>query len=184
MKKYLLSMLFILLSMGIQAQYGQNISTKKSNNSFDLSKLTFGGNLGLQFGDYTAINIAPQIGYNLSQYINVGGGFSYTYFREKQDHGNLKISSNYLGFNLYTQIYPVQYLVFKIQPEINRMWRTYESKSAGQKYKEEKFIPVCLIGGGLRFGAVTAMIEYDVAQNKNSPYGSDLFYSLGYTFSF
>lgn len=196
MKRYSLLILFVCCILSIQAQYSYGTSNSnnpklpkptiknKPKNSFDLSRLTFGGGIGLQFGDYTAVNIAPQIGYDFSKYINAGAGLSYTYYREKFDHDNIKRSSHYFGFNVYTRIYPVEYLVVMVQPEINRMWRTDEYRREGIKNKEEKFIPVCLVGGGLRLGPMTAMIQYDIAQNENSPYGDRIFYSVGYTFNF
>jgi len=190
MRKILLAMAIVCSTLGMHAQYqyrnnNQRQTIKKeSNNSFNLSKLTFGGGLGLQFGDYTAINVAPQVGYNFSQYINAGAGLSYTYYREKYNHDNWKRTSSYLGFNVYARIYPVSFLVFSIQPEMNRMWQTDKFEHTGEKLKKEKFIPVCLIGGGVRLGPMTAMIQYDVAQNEYSPYGDNIFYSVGYTFSF
>lgn len=180
MTKYLLLTILSCLTIAT----AQSQSTQNSKSSFDINNLTFGGGFGLQFGDYTAINISPQIGYNFSQYINAGAGFSYSYYREKYDHDNLKRNNHYLGFNVYSRIYPVPYLVLMVQPEMDRMWRTDKISSTGQTFKDEKFIPVCLVGGGLRLGSVTAMIQYDVAQNKYSPYGNNVFYSIGYSFGF
>lgn len=151
---------------------------------FDASRVTLGGGLGLQFGDYTVVNIAPQVGYNVSSYLNAGAGFTYSYYSRKYDHSSLKQSSNYLGFNLYGLIYPIPYVVLKVQPEVNRMWQTNEERTTGYKETTEEFMFVCLVGGGLRLGPVTAMLQYDVVQNEYSPYGNKLFYSVGYTFSF
>lgn len=151
---------------------------------FNPSKITIGGGIGLQFGDYTLINVAPQIGYNLGNYFNVGGGFTYTYFGEKFDNNHYKQTSSYLGFNLYTKLYPVPFLVVMIQPEVSRMWKTVENRQNHTKNSVDKMIPSCIVGAGLRLGAVTAMLKYDLAQNVDSPYGSRIFYSVGYTFGF
>ncbi len=151
---------------------------------FQPSRLTFGGGLGLQFGDYTLVNIAPQVGYNFSQYLNAGAGFTYSHYSQKYDNDQFKQTNNYLGFNLYGRFYPIPYIVLQVQPEINRMWRSVEYRVTNEKIKDEKFIPVCLVGAGVRLGPVTAMIQYDVAQNDDSPYGNRLFYSVGYTFGF
>jgi len=152
------------------------------NAQFQVSRLTFGGGLGVQFGDYTLVNIAPQVGYNFNRYLNAGAGFTYTHFNDKYD--GWKQTNNYLGFNVYGKVYPIPYVVLLVQPEINRMWQTIENRANRNKTKEEEFVPVFLVGGGVRLGSVTAMIQYDVAQDENSPYGNRLFYSLGYTFSF
>lgn len=156
-----------------------------ANAQFQMNRLTFGGGLGLQFGDYTLVNIAPQVGYNFNSYLNAGAGFTYTHYGRKYDHNQFKETNNYLGFNVYGRFYPIPYIVLMIQPEINRMWQTMEYRTPPRsKEKREEFVPVCLVGGGLRLGPVTAMIQYDLAQNSDSPYGNRLFYSLGYTFGF
>lgn len=171
MKKVVFFLLLISISITSNAQLLKN-------------RLTFGGGIGMQFSDYTHVNIAPQVGYNVNNYLNVGAGFTYSYFSDKYDHNQYKETNNYLGFNLYGKIYPIPYLVLMIQPEASRMWKSVEDRSTHEKVKKEKFIPVFLIGGGLRLGPMTAMIQYDAAQDSNSPYGNKFFYSVGYTFGF
>jgi len=149
---------------------------------FQTSRLTFGGGVGVQFGDYTLVNVAPQVGYDFNKYLNAGAGFTYTYYSNKYDSWREK--NSYLGFNLYGKVYPIPYVVLMVQPEINRMWRTLEYRPTHKKNKEEEFVPVVLVGGGVRLGPITAMIQYDVVQDENSPYGDRLFYSVGYTFNF
>lgn len=147
-------------------------------------KLTFGGGVGLQFGEYTLINLAPQVGYNVGNMLNVGAGFTYTYYSDKYDHDRYKQSNSYLGFNVYAKCYPTSYLVVMVQPEASRMWKTVKDRTANLKTTTDKFIPSCVVGAGLRMGPITAMLKYDLAQNTDSPYGTRIFYSVGYTFSF
>ena len=54
-----------------------------SSSGFDLSKLSLGGTFGLQFGDYTVINLSPQVGYDFSKYFTFGAGLGYTYYKDK-----------------------------------------------------------------------------------------------------
>lgn len=154
-----------------------------ANAQFNWRRVTVSGGLGLQFGDYTLINIAPQIGYDLTDYLNMGVGINYSHFSEKINRSSYKLSNNYLGMNAYVKLYPLPFIVLMAQPEINRMWMTIKYDN-GTKIEETKMVPTCLVGGGLRIGAMTAMIQYDLAQNSRSPYGSKLFYSVGYTFNF
>lgn len=149
---------------------------------FNPSRLTLGGGLGLQFGDYTVVNIAPQVGYKLSNIVTVGGGLTYTYYREKY-HTEID-TNNYFGLNLFTRVYPVSFLVLSLQPEANRMWKTVENRLTMEKIKTDKLIPSCVVGVGVSMGPIIAMLKYDVVQNGDSPYGSRIFYSLGYTFEF
>lgn len=152
---------------------------------FDRSKLVIGGNLGMQFGNYTLINVAPQVGYRLSPYFTAGAGVSYTYYKDDYIYTNARsydYRASYFGMNLFGRVYPIKYVVLSVQPEASRMWRSYDTPTG--KIKDDKFVPSVLIGGGLSLGPVTAMIQYDVVQNKNSPYSDNIFYSVGYTFSF
>lgn len=157
-----------------------NEAKSGSGFQFDKSKLSIGGNLGLQFGDYTVVNVSPQVGYDFSKYLTAGAGFGYTYLKES--HYNTKWTNSYLSFNLFGRFYPIDFLVIGIQPEISRMWQTV--KVNGMGYSETKFVPSFLVGGGVRYGGVIAMIQYDVIQDDYSPYGDNLVYTIGYTFNF
>jgi len=189
MKKLLLITALIVSTISLNAQnYGrsdQDVSVGSAI-GFDKSKLTYGGGFGLQFGSYTLINVAPQVGYNFSEKFNAGAGVSYTYYKDDFYVYNDKWDEkrHYAGFNLYARFYPIQYIVVSVQPEANRMWMTQSPKGSGKGYSENKFVPSCIIGAGVRMGPVTAMIQYDVAQNKHSPYGDNIFYSVGYVWGF
>lgn len=169
MKKVVLFVFFIIIGFAANAQ-------------FQLNKLSVSGGLGLQFGDYTVVNVAPQVGYNFTNYLNAGAGFTYTYYKEK--YNQLKQTNSYFGLNLYGKLYPIPYVVLMVQPELNRMWQTVKDIRTGISEKTEEVVPVCLVGGGVRFGPMTLMLQYDLAQDKYSPYGNRIFYSVGYTFGF
>ena len=149
---------------------------------FDLKKLEFGGNLGLSFGsNVTSIIIAPQVGYVFDPHFSAGFGINYSYYHYSSDYYD-SMSLNYMGFNVYGRIKPVQPIVLQIQPEIYRMWGSSSGLSVSQ------LVPTCLAGGGVILplgngSGVSMMLYYDLVQNAYSPYGSRLFYSVGYTFS-
>ena len=188
MRKVLFVFVFILSLVEVQGQSSNynryKYQATQSSNRFDPSHLTFGGSFGLQFGDYTTINVAPQVGYSFNKYINAGVGLTYTYYKDDYyyDYSKIKDSRSYFGINLYAKLYPVDFLVIMVQPEANRMWSTIKDERTSEKYTENKFVPSIVVGGGLRFGPVTAMLKYDVVQDKNSPYGNNIFYSVGYSF--
>lgn len=156
------------------------VTAKKSGSGFDMSKLTVGGNFGLQFGDYTIVNISPQVGYKFSKYFTLGTGIGYTYYKE--DYRNSEYKRHYATFNLYARLFPIEYIVIGVQPEVSRMWQsqTYYNET----YKNNEFVPTMLVGGGLRLGGMLAMIQYDLVQDKNSPYGDGIVYTVGYSFDF
>lgn len=176
MRKIVLILSFIL-SLGVGTAYSQYYPASNSS-GFDPSRLTYGGSFNMQFGDYTAIGISPQIGYNFSKYLNAGAGFGYNYFREKE--GDYKWSRHYLSFNVYGQVYPIDYIVLAVQPEISRMWQNEEYSDLKIKY--DKFVPSVVVGAGFRYGGMVAMLKYDVVQDDYSPYGSNIFYSVGFHF--
>jgi hypothetical protein len=156
---------------------------KKAGFVFDKRKLTFGGGIGLQFGDYTLVHVAPQVGYNFSGKFNAGAGFTYTYLSYDENAYNTSVSYNYFGFNTYARFYPIPYLILQVQPEIGRIWTSSERMRDGTTQKANYMTPSCLLGGGLRMGLLTAMLQYDIIQDKNSPYRDGLFYSVGISFS-
>ncbi len=149
----------------------------KGSQSYSSGRIVLGGTLGMSFGDYTNINVSPQIGYMVSNYLTLGGGVSYNYYGQK----NSDYTRNYLGANLYARAYPIQYLSFYAQPEVQRSW--------GKVSAAEKTENVCaclLLGAGLVLptssGGVNITFYYDVLQQPSSPYGNKIGYSIGYTF--
>lgn len=156
------------------------VNTTIKTSKFDVRRLEFGGSFGLQFGNYTLINISPQVGYRLSNKFSAGVGLGYTYYGTEIRGEDYK--EHFASFNVYGRLYPVNFIVLSVMPEISKMWQTYEYLGGKESYS--KFVPSLVVGAGIRLGPITAQIKYDVVQDKHSPYGNDLFYSIGYTFSF
>lgn len=139
-----------------------------------------GGNMGMGFGDYTNISIAPQIGYSWNKYFTLGGGISYNYY----EHKRADYSLNYLGMHLYGRAYPIDYITLYAQPELQRRW----GRVRDQKTSEELF-GCLLLGAGVVIpagnrGGMIVTFYYDVIQNPYSPYGNRIGYSVGYSYSF
>lgn len=182
MKKIgILFVCMLLATISISAQTSERKMYKPNGDlpttsGFDKSKLSLGGSLGLQFGDYTLINISPQVGYDISKNLTLGAGLGYTYYKEKGYYNDYSVS--YLNFDIFGRFYPIENIVLSVQPEMSRMWRTVGGNT------ESKFVPSVLVGGGLRYDGMLAMIQYDVVQNINTPYGNTIFYTVGYTFNF
>jgi len=193
MKKYLFIFLLLIIAINIKSENFGNLLLADNNEfKFDVRKLTFGGGIGFGFGsgddDYWGLNISPQIGYNFSNKINAGFGISYAYYKENYNVyfnnqvDKWKDSKSYFGMNLYGNYYPIQWVVFRIRPEIMRMWQTTERKSDGEKYSSEKFIPAVVIGAGVRLKPMMLTINYDVVQDRNTPYGKNIFFNVGFWF--
>ncbi len=168
MKKYLILFLFSSLSF-VQVQA-----------KIDKNKLIIGGNLGGTItNDIKSVTVSPQIGYRFNQFFSSGFGLGYNYY--SYDYGiSERISRNYLGLNVYGEVNPIKYVAFRVQPEIQYLWG---------KNIDSQAVPCVLVGGGLTLpagnrGGISVMIYYDVIQHENSPYGNEIFYSIGYVFGF
>ena len=129
MKKYLLAAcLFALCSVVAVAQDGEEEGTKSGG--FDKSKLFFGGNFGLAFGNYsTLVNVSPQVGYRFNRYLAAGAGVNFILSSYKYDFGD--INQNYkeqygvTGLNVFGRVYPIEYIFVQVQPEANYTWIKY-----------------------------------------------------------
>lgn len=141
---------------------------------------SFDGNFGLGFGDYTTINLSPQIGYSPNSFFTFGVGINYNYYDDR-DYDD---SRHYFGGNLFMKLHPIPYITLQIQPEIQKSWRRVD----GERVSGDIF-PCLLVGAGgnLPVGPgryFSLMFYYDLLQRHNTPYGSKIFYSVGYSFSF
>jgi len=169
MKKLIICSLFFCASI---VAFGQSVgtSTRFAN------RLEVGGQFGLAFGNSTAVVIAPQLGYIVNKYLTVGAGVNYTHL------SNDDFSDNYLGFSVFGRVRPIPYIVLQLQPEIFRVWE----KTKWNNQTNSEMVPTFLIGGGVVIpmggrGGMSIMVNYDVVQNKHSPYHAGVFMSVGYT---
>jgi len=62
-----------------------------SEQGFNWSRVTLGGGLGLTFGTITLIEIAPTVGYYLTDNVLAGAGVNYIYYEDKTINFNTSI---------------------------------------------------------------------------------------------
>ncbi len=182
-KRFLFGLFFLVMSVAVWAQ--------EETTGFDKSRLFFGGNFGLSFGNYTLVNLTPQVGYQLNQYLAVGTGINFIYSQYKTEYNTgatySRQDQGYVGLNIFGRVYPIRQVFFQVQPEANYSWGELKYYDPDQEYKLPKeIVPTVLIGlGGAiptgRSGAMIIMLQYDVVQNIRSPYGNAVFYSFGYS---
>ncbi|HSC53458.1 MAG TPA: hypothetical protein VLC98_07560 [Phnomibacter sp.] len=160
---------------------------------FDPSRLVFGGNIGATFGDYTFIQVSPQVGYAFNQYFTAGAGINFVFSSEKyRDYnGNelYKYEYGYAGLNLFARAFPVRFLMVSAQPEVNYNWGRikYNLPNTPDQKLDDIFIPSLLLGAGVVIpaggkGGMMVSIQYDVIQHERSPYGTNAFINFGFTF--
>lgn len=153
------------------------LSGHTQNQSPAKGKWRFEGSYGMAFGNQTTFNIIPQVSYTHSPYFSVGGGLNYIYYHYSHEHNTDKM--NYMGLNLFARLNPFPYLTFQIQPEVLQRW----GKHNGDRISG-RIVPTFLAGGGFNIpagpGSIHLLFLFDVIQNDYTPYGNDLYYSIGY----
>jgi hypothetical protein len=165
---------------------------EKEKKKFDPSRLVFGGNLGASFGDYTFVNVSPQVGYMFNPYFTAGAGINYVHSSYKTRYSNEEIteSYNYAGMNLFGRVFPTSFLFASLQPEVNYSWGKIKFENNTQPDIEQKaeWIPTLLVGAGIMVGGgggrggLMLSVQYDLAQNPRSPYGTSPFIGMGFSF--
>lgn len=193
MKKYFF-LLLLISGLSIQQGFAQeeDKDAPPPHPGFDKSKLFFGGNFGLGFGNRnTYVNVSPQVGYRFNQYVAAGVGVNFNYRGVKLDYGGGDVERQrygYSGLNIFGRVYPIPFLLLQAQPELNYSWGSYKyADQPTQKYPGV-FVPSLLLGAGGAIptgggnGALILMLQYDVLQEGRSPYGRNVFFTMGYNF--
>ncbi len=112
-------------------------------------KVVVGGNFGAQFGNVTAVDISPLIGYRFTPKFTAGVGYTYQFVKYKypyDDPFNLfyDYKLNVTGGRVYAQ----QQLFYGLfaHAEYEYLWFKYESLETLETYKSE--YPGLFLGGG------------------------------------
>ena len=118
--KLLLVLGLLIGSFSVNAQYYEAEKKENTENTKPKSikdKLHFGGSLGLQFGSFTSIYIAPIVYYDLSEKIMIGAGFNYIY--QSYDWYGKEYKSSIYGPKLAAIFKPFSQLIVSTEFEYN-----------------------------------------------------------------
>jgi hypothetical protein len=189
MKFILLGAFLIILLNEPYAQKDNN----KGNGSELIHKFFTGGTLGLQFGTYTSINIAPFIGYRFNEYLACGLGPNYTYYhmRDNSYYPPAIYKTNLYGGSFFTRVYFLKDVI----PSIKDIYLhgEFEALNVESQYfdlsmthPEKRYWVGSIFGGaGIRqmMGErtfVTITVLYNFNETLDSPYyGNPLVYRVG-----
>lgn len=187
MKKILFLVSLLLANVFVFAQDEDSTENKKG---FRKENLFIGGNFGLTFGDYTLLNVSPQLGYRFTKRIAAGVGVTAQFvgYKERDYNGDVyrKVTQGVTGLNIFGRFYPVEQVFIQLQPEANYIFgkQTYFQPTKVEYKLDAVIAPSLLAGGGTVLpagrGSFIASVFYDVLQNKNSPYGKRPVYNFGY----
>jgi hypothetical protein len=176
MKKILLALTLTLLTGMLWAQKEQ----PEKKTGFKKENLYIGGGLNIGAGSgMFAIGVIPEVGYSLTNWLDVGIPFNLNYQTQRLQDFNGSVYAKYRAFNygtgMYLRIWPVDFLHITVQPEYNWIKLTQIDVFSNQKqsytYNAESFLVGIGYGSreiGNRFSYLTVMI--DLARNINSPY--------------
>jgi hypothetical protein len=67
-------------------------------------KIYVGGNLGLQFGTTTDVEVSPHIGYYITPRWSAGVGLTYNYYNQAPNYYYKRFETHIYGYNLFTQL--------------------------------------------------------------------------------
>ena len=152
-------LLIIVLTILCQSLFGQDNDNQKKSD-----KIYFGGNLGLNFGDITYIEISPLIGYKFNDNYSAGLSFTYRYFKDKR----FEVSGNVLGGSIFNR-YNVTDELFLIA-EYQMLSYSSLNSSFSENENSRITIPYLWVGGGYNYrlgnrSAIFISFVYDLIQD-------------------
>jgi len=136
------------------------------------SRLAFGGYLGLSFGDITYVEIAPLVGYRVTDNFTAGLGLRYIYYKDNF----YNYESNIYGGTIFGRYNIFRGLFVEADFEANNLEALTVVDPINQVYTlDRQWIPSLLLGGGYSSAIGNSAgfyisILYDVIQDPNSPY--------------
>ena len=164
-KKTVLVLLFtVLLQLS-----GFSQQKEKAKEGFTWDKVVIGGNFGASFGQYTFVNVSPNVGYYFAKNLIIGVGGTYIYYDEPF-YG----SSNMFGGRVFSNYFLFEHFVLHAEYEVLNM-EVYDFYG----FSERKNIGSLLVGGGLRSALggrsfASIMLLYNLNESVYSPYSNPL----------
>ena len=180
MKQIMISVaiVFLVNTNGFGMQQDSMKVQPKSGSESSYNPVYYGGTVGLSFGNYFRVNVAPLIGFRYSPKASVGVKVAYEYIRDKRYEPTLT-ASNYGGsfFTRY-RLHPK----FYVHAEFAYMSYKYKTSNIET---DRTWVPFFFLGGGYiqplspRTSLIVEIL-FDLLQDKNSPYEEwDPFISIG-----
>lgn len=187
-----LSLCFLCIISMSNAQRLNNFSNKNTIEN----RWYAGGNIGLQFGDQTLIDISPLIGYKISESFHTGISATYKYYNYKKafwDPYNSKwldYSSNIFGGSIFGRYFIIPELF--AHAEFEMLSLSYDNYYQGNdniyKATKNEIVPGLFLGGGYRQyisdnASFDIMGLWNFLESENSPYQNPVI-RIGFTAGF
>lgn len=190
MKKIIATAAFVCtIFNGFAQEESENKKEDQRTGGFKKENIFTGGSLIVSFSNYTTVlGGSPVIGYSITNWLDAGLQFNYTYL-----FGRVSYYDPYSGYyyasedrqrqttfgpGAFLKIYPVKFLFVQAQAEFNSTAiKYYPANSGGIVLKSKVTAPSLLAGAGFCNGREgTGSLFYyfsvmvDLARDENSPY--------------
>jgi hypothetical protein len=187
MKKIVIAVCFIIATLQGMAQHNQSryntyVDDDNGGNGFKKRNLFVGGSLNLGYSGYDfTVGGAPEIGYSINRFVDVGALVNLNYTSERADpsgywNDNVRQRNFTYGAGVFGRFWPLRFLFLQVEPEYN--WTTYSYKffsppveSGSQNYQAASML--LGVGYGQRIvgrSSFYVAIMFDAMSNQGSPY--------------
>ena len=162
MKKIILLFAFCLLPIAYCFSQDFNPPKPKKENEnkpfWSWERVYGGGGIGLQFGNITLINVAPDIGYKITDRYSAGFGIRYIYLGDRRYNPPYEMSI--YGGSFFNRFIITNFLFAHAEYELlNGPWDPYSAKRFN--------LNNVWVGGGLRQAAGNASLNIMALWNLN-----------------
>ena len=156
LKKFVLTILFLLTFSSSYSQV-QNPAVQKSD---FWQKVQFGGGLGLTFGNFTEVTIAPAAIYRVNSSFAIGPSVQYSYISSRDF-----FKSTMYGASIMTLYNPVPSIQLSLEAEQMKVDRTILTVTPNTN---DKFWNTAVfVGGGYSIGRVVVGGRYNLLFNQD-----------------
>ena len=129
-----------------------------------------GGDFGLQFGSQTYIQIAPMVGYRVTEQFSTGVTAKYIYYSIKDDNAGFDYKTNIYGGGIFTRYNVLEEIFLHAEFEALSMEVPISVYEINRRIVSGLFL-----GAGYRqfigdYSSLNLMILFDVIEDKYSPY--------------
>lgn len=162
----------IILSLLSSFSFAQALRDFNSQSPPTLSnRIWLGGNLGLQFGSQTFVQVAPMVGYRLTEKLTAGVTGNYIYFKDNI----IDYSSEIYGGGVFGRYFVTDDLYLHSEYEVLNL---DIPNVYGSGYTRSNVTSV-LVGGGYRQwiserAGLDLMILFNLNQSRYSPYNNPI----------
>ncbi|MFM7176524.1 MAG: hypothetical protein ACKO0X_03765 [Bacteroidota bacterium] len=143
-------------------------------------RLYFGGNLGLQFGSATYIDLSPLVGYKITEKLSAGLGITYIYYNIKESANNYGYETSIYGGRVFGRYHFLDNLFAHAETEVLNMEVPARISGTNQYTLVRENITSVLAGGGYaqpigERSALVMMLLWNFNEDQYSPYQNPIF---------